>query len=66
MSGRPSRNLIFGSHPSIFFAFVMSGFLCLGSSGVFSTIFISIFGFISCISTHAFKSSLPNQSKNGE
>ncbi|KAF5802143.1 hypothetical protein HanXRQr2_Chr06g0256151 [Helianthus annuus] len=33
MSGRPSRNFIFGSHPSIFFAFVMSGFLCLGSSG---------------------------------
>ncbi|KAJ0560325.1 hypothetical protein HanHA300_Chr06g0210171 [Helianthus annuus] len=33
MRGRPSRNLIFGSHPSIFFAFVMSGFLCLGSSG---------------------------------
>lgn len=46
--GRPSRNLILGSHPSNSFAFVMSGFLCRGSSGVFSTVFISTLGLISC------------------
>lgn len=47
MRGRPSRNLIFGSHPSNSFAFVMSGFLCLGSSGVFSTLLISTSGLMS-------------------
>lgn len=48
MRGRPSRNLIFGSQPSNSFAFVMSGFRCLGSSGVFSTLFISTPGLMSC------------------
>lgn len=37
--GSPSRSVILGSHPSSSFVFVMSGFLCRGSSGVFSTIF---------------------------
>lgn len=48
MRGRPSRSLIFGSHPSNSLAFVMSGFLWRGSSGVFSTITISTLGLISC------------------
>lgn len=48
MRGRPSRSLIFGSHPSSSFAFVIFGFLWRGSSGVFSTIAISTSGLISC------------------
>lgn len=48
MRGRPSRNLTFGSHPSRSLAFVMSGFLWRGSSGVFSTIIISTLGLMSC------------------
>lgn len=54
ISGRPSRNFTFGSHPNNSFAFVISGFLCLGSSGVFSTIFISTFGLISCKHTNEY------------
>lgn len=46
--GRPSRNLILGSQPSNSFAFVMSGFLWRGSSGVFSTVTILTSGLISC------------------
>lgn len=48
MRGRPSRSLIFGSHPNNSLALEMSGFLCRGSSGVLSTIFITTSGLISC------------------
>lgn len=46
ISGIPSRSLIFGSQPNNSFAFVMSGFLWRGSSGVFSTVMIFTSGLI--------------------
>lgn len=54
MRGRPSRNLTFGSQPSNSLAFVISGFLCRGSSGVFSTVIIFTSGLMSCRITHKF------------
>ncbi len=58
MRGRPSLNLTFGSHFSNSLAFVISGFLWRGSSGVFSTFFISTSGLISC---KAHRSSIKNK-----
>lgn len=62
MRGSPSLSFTFGSQPNTSLALLMSGFLCLGSSGVFSTIFISMLGLISCMRLNI-KSLRPNNTK---